>query len=197
MALTIAPAEKADAAGLAVLCDIAGHGLPSWLWYPVKVRDGYYSVMEVGRERVLSDDHALSHRKMIAAKVDGELAGMLVDYPLAKPNSETDIAEVGPVIGPMLVLENYVTGSWYVNMLAVFRQFRGQGVGWQLLDESRKRADAAGCTELSIIVEDDNPARRLYEAFGFEAIGSAPFVPFEGSLKRGGEFVVMRRPVKG
>ena len=74
MSLVIAPAEKPDAAGLAVLCDIAGHGLPSWLWHAAKVRDGYYSVMEVGRERVLSDEHALSHRRMIAAKAMSNLA---------------------------------------------------------------------------------------------------------------------------
>lgn len=197
MPLVIAPAEKADAAGLAVLCDIAGHGLPSWLWYPAKERDGYHSVMEVGRERVLSDDHALSHRKMIAAKVDGELAGMLVDYALAEPNSEADITNAGPVIGPLLVLENLVTGSWYVNMLAVFRQFRGQGIGRALLEQSDRRAKAAGWSDMSVIVEDDNPARRLYEAFGFKAVGARPFVPFGGSVKTSGEFVVMARPVKG
>jgi ribosomal protein S18 acetylase RimI-like enzyme len=134
---------------------------------------------------------------MIAAKVDGELAGMLVDYALAEPNSTADIEAAEPVIGSMLRLENLVTGSWYVNMLAVFRQFRGQGIGRLLLEESERRATAAGRSEHSVIVEDDNPARRLYEAFGFEAVGAAPYVPFDGSLKRGGEFVVMRRAVKG
>jgi ribosomal protein S18 acetylase RimI-like enzyme len=172
MPVTIAPAEKADAAGLAVLCDIAGHGLPSWLWHAAKERDGYDSVLEVGRERVRSDDHVLSHRSMIAAKVDGELAGMLLDYPLKEANSEADIAESGAVIGPLLKLENRVTGSWYVNILAVFRQFRGQGIGRKLLEESEGRARADGRSELSIIVEDDNPARRLYEAFGFESAGA-------------------------
>src|SRR5262245_32780635 len=175
MVLSIAPAEKIDAAGLAVLADIAGHGLPSWLWHRAKEKDGYHSVMEVGRERVLSDDHVLSHRSMVAAKVNGELAGMLLDYRLNEPNSEVDIAESGPIIGPLLKLENRVPRSWYVNMLAVFRQFRGQGIGRKLLDESAKRAIGAGCRDMSIIVEDDNPARRLYEAFGFESIGTEPF----------------------
>lgn len=195
--LSFAPAQKIDAAGLAVLADIAGHGLPSWLWYRAKEKDGYHSVMEVGRERVLSDDHVLSHRSMVAAKVDGELAGMLLDYPLKEANSEADIAESGAVIGPLLKLENRVTGSWYVNILAVFRQFRGQGIGRKLLEESERRAHADGRSELSIIVEDDNPARRLYDAFGFETVGSEPFVPFDGSRKQTGEWVVMRRPVKG
>jgi GNAT superfamily N-acetyltransferase len=197
MAVTIAPAEKADAAGLAVLADIAGHGLPSWLWHRAREKEGYNSVMEVGRERVLSDDHVLSHRQMTAAKVDGELAGMLLDYALNEPNSVTDIAESGPVIGPLLKLENRVSGSWYVNMLAVFRQFRGQGIGRKLLGEAERRAMAEGRTDMSLIVEDDNPARRLYQAFGFEVVGSEPFSPFGGSLKTDGEWVVMRRPVKG
>jgi ribosomal protein S18 acetylase RimI-like enzyme len=195
--ISIAPADKADAAGLAVLADIAGHGLPSWLWHRAREKESFHSVMEVGRERVLSDDHVLSHRSMVAAKVDGVLAGMLLDYPLDTSNSEADIADAGPVIGPLLRLENRVPGCWYVNMLAVFRQYRGMGIGRRLLEESEKRAAAAGRTAMAIIVEDDNPARRLYESFGFEAVGAEPYSPFGGSLKTGGEWVVMRRPVKG
>lgn len=197
MALSIAPAEKADAAGLTVLADIAGHGLPSWLWYRARDKEGFHSVMEVGRERVLSDDHVLSHRNMVAAKVDGVLAGMLLDYALNTPNSEVDIAESGPVLGSLLRLENRVPGCWYVNMLAVFRQYRGMGIGRRLLDESEKRAITAGRREMGIIVEDDNPARRLYADFGFKAVGTEPFLPFGGSLKTDGEWVVMRRPVMG
>lgn len=197
MPLSIAPAEKADAAGLAVLADIAGHGLPSWLWYRAREKEGFDSVMEVGRERVLSTDHVLSHRSMVAAKMDGVLAGMLLDYALNTPNSEADIVASGPVLGPLLRLENRVPGCWYVNMLAVFREYRGMGIGRRLLGESERRAVAAGKTEMGIIVEDDNPARRLYEAFGFEAAGAEPFSPFGGSLKTDGEWVVMRRPVKG
>jgi len=195
--ISIAPAEKADAAGLAVLADIAGHGLPSWLWYRAREKDGYHSVMEVGRERILSDDHVLSHSKMVAAKVDGALAGMLLDYALNEPNSDADIAEVGPVLAPLLRLENRVPGCWYVNMLAVFRQYRGMGIGRRLLEQSEKRAAAAAKREMGVIVEDDNPARRLYEAFGFEEAGTEPFSPFGGSLKKDGEWVVMRRQVKG
>jgi ribosomal protein S18 acetylase RimI-like enzyme len=194
--VSVAPAEKADAAGLAVLADIAGHGLPSWLWYEAREKEGFHSVMEVGRERILSDDHVLSHRRMVAAKVDGVLAGMLLDYALNEPNSEADIAEVGPVLAPLLKLENRVSGCWYVNMLAVFRQFRGMGVGKGLLEESERRAVAAGKNEMGVIVEDDNPARRLYEAFGFTEAGTEPFSPFGGSLKTDGEWVVMKRQVR-
>lgn len=197
MSISIAPAEKADAAGLAVLADVAGHGMPSWVWHRVKEKEAFYSAMEVGRERILSDDHVLSHRRMVVAKVDGVLAGMLLDYALDKPNSDADIAEAGPVIGPLLKLENRVTGCWYVNMLAVFRQYRGMGIGRRLLSESERRAAAAGRQEMGVIAEDDNPARRLYGSFGFEVAGSEPFLPFDGSLKTAGEWVVMRRPVKG
>jgi GNAT superfamily N-acetyltransferase len=195
--VSIAPAEKADAAGLAVLADIAGHGLPSWLWYRAREQEGFHSVMEVGRHRILSDDHVLSHRRLVAAKVDGVLAGILLDYALDTPNSETDIIESGPVLGPLLRLENRVPGCWYVNMLAVFREYRGRGIGRRLLEESERRAVAAGRPEMGVIVEDDNSARRLYEAFGFEAVGTEPFAPFGGSLKTDGDWIAMRRLVKG
>jgi ribosomal protein S18 acetylase RimI-like enzyme len=51
--------------------------------------------------------------------------------------------------------------------VAVRREARGRGVGSALLEALIVSARAAHVGALSLSVEEDNPARRLYERFGF------------------------------
>ena len=53
----------------------------------------------------------------------------------------------------------------------VHQQWRGKGVGSQLLELIVNKAQDLGCRSISLSVEDGNPARRLYEKFGFISIG--------------------------
>lgn len=55
--------------------------------------------------------------------------------------------------------------------IGVMAEERGRGVGTALLDELLVRAAAAGHRAVSLSVETDNPAVRLYERFGFERVG--------------------------
>ena len=55
--------------------------------------------------------------------------------------------------------------------IAVAQRWRGSGVGRRLLEELLRRAAAAGHPSLSLSVDADNPARRLYEALGFRVVG--------------------------
>lgn len=55
--------------------------------------------------------------------------------------------------------------------LAVLTHARGAGVGEQLLIGLMDAARAHGVTQLSLSVERDNPARRLYERQGFTDVG--------------------------
>jgi ribosomal protein S18 acetylase RimI-like enzyme len=48
---------------------------------------------------------------------------------------------------------------------------RGRGVGSRLLDALLVAARRAGAGAVSLSVERDNPARRLYERFGFAQVG--------------------------
>jgi ribosomal protein S18 acetylase RimI-like enzyme len=64
--------------------------------------------------------------------------------------------------------------------IAVLPEYRGQGVGTQLL--TRLFASAYGQSSISLSVSADNSALRLYERFGFEVISKS-----DGSftMKRG------------
>ncbi|MCT7996560.1 GNAT family N-acetyltransferase [Laspinema sp. C5] len=91
---------------------------------------------------------------------------------------------VGAVWSRLLVGENkgygYVDDDTPELSIAVVPEYRGQGVGTQLL--THLLASASGQSSISLSVSVDNPALRLYERFGFEVVSKS-----DGSLtmKRG------------
>ena len=55
--------------------------------------------------------------------------------------------------------------------IAVVPSKRGHGIGEKLLEALIARAREAGYPALSLNVEPGNPARKLYERFGFQVVG--------------------------
>ena len=55
--------------------------------------------------------------------------------------------------------------------IAVVPSKRGHGIGEELLAALLERARQAGYAALSLNVEPGNPARKLYERFGFQVVG--------------------------
>ena len=140
---TLRPARKSDAVALAALIDIAGEGIPVYLWYLMKAPK--QSVFEFGRGRAARDEGNFSYKNATVAEFDGEVVAGLLDYRLADPYEIGDLAELPEVIRPLVILESKVPGSWYINILATFPEFRGLGIGARLLAlaEERGRAHAA------------------------------------------------------
>ena len=100
------------------------------------------------------DDYWLDHKSLVAvARLDGELAG---SYYL-KPNfagRAAHIANAGYFVVPGL---------------------RGRGIGETLVRHSFDEARRLGFDALQFnLVFESNPARRLYERLGFEAVGRIP-----------------------
>lgn len=59
-----------------------------------------------------------------------------------------------------------------ITNIAVLPQFRKQGVGGELLKSLIKKADEMGLVQINLEVRKSNePAKRLYEKYGFEPIG--------------------------
>jgi ribosomal protein S18 acetylase RimI-like enzyme len=55
-----------------------------------------------------------------------------------------------------------------VHDLAVFPEFRGQGIGRRLLEETHRRAAELGCCKVTLEVRHDNHrAQRLYRSMGY------------------------------
>lgn len=167
-------ATPADADALAELINFAGEGLPLYLW--ARMAEAGESAWDVGRRRAQRDSGAFSYRNAVVAERAGRVAGCLVAY--AIPDEPEDIGPETPgIFVPLLELENLALGSWYVNVLAVYPEYRGQGLGSRLLEIATQQARDNGSRGESIIVSDANGgARRLYERAGYRWTAERPIV---------------------
>ncbi len=179
----IRPATKRDALHIAALADIAGHGLPAWVWSGA--RTGGQSIIEVGRARAMREDGDFSYRNAHMLELDGEIAGMVLGYRQPESFGPVDSSEVHEVFRPLVELEAEAPGSWYLNIVAVFPEFRGRGLGTTLLGRAEALAKGAGAGLLSLIVESDNHgARRLYDRTGYRERARRAYVSFPGSSRQ-------------
>jgi ribosomal protein S18 acetylase RimI-like enzyme len=170
-------ARKADARALAQLIEIAGEGIPTYLWAQ-RAGEGR-TALDVGTERAAREDANFSYRNAVVARVDGKIAGMLLAYPLPAPSAQelADLPGLPPLLRPLVELEHCVPGSFYVNALAVFPPYRGHGIGGALLDIALERARQARCQRLSVQVFAENEgALRLYLRSGYRVIDRRPIV---------------------
>jgi ribosomal protein S18 acetylase RimI-like enzyme len=164
----IRDARRADASALAVLVDIAGEGLPAALWQSWKAPE--QTILEYGRERALREEGAFSYRHTLIAECEDEPAACLVGYPLDDPYELSDLEDLPEIVRPMVALEAQAPGSWYVNVLATFPEFRGRGFGAKLLEAADAKGRAANAPAMSVIVGSWNvEAAALYARSGYAA----------------------------
>ncbi len=168
-------AEPEDAPALAELVNFAGEGLPLYLWEKMKEADE--TAWDVGRQRARREQGSFSYRNAVVAEVGGKCAACLIGYPQPKRPEPIDYETLPAMFVPLQELENLAPNSWYVNVLATYPEFRGQGLGTKLLAIADELARATGKTGLSLIVSDANEnARRLYSCCGYKEAGSRPMM---------------------
>jgi len=173
--LTLRPATPADADDLAELINFAGDGLPLYLWQ--RMAEAGETAWDVGRRRASRDEGSFSWRNAVMAEIDGRVAACLVGYPLADRPEPVDYDTMPAMFVPLQELENQAAGTWYVNVVAAFPQFRGLGIGTGLLTEAERLARVTARSGLSLIVSDSNAgARRLYERCGYVERARRPMV---------------------
>jgi ribosomal protein S18 acetylase RimI-like enzyme len=169
--------------------DMAGEGIPSYFWSGDAKQD--QTALDVGAKRVSGETDNFSYRNATVSCVGEEILGMLLGYPLPDPYDMGDVASLPAVVRPLIELEALAPGSWYINALAVFPQARGKGVGTALLRKAEDLARQAHCTELSLIVAQENTgAFSLYQRAGYKPVDERPLVGFEG-FAHGGNWVLM------
>jgi len=159
-------AVASDAADLAKLIDIAGEGIPSWLWRQ-SCRPSQ-TPLDVGEERARRTSGGFSFRNALVVEDRAAVLGMVLSYPINDVPDE-DPEDLPAPIAPFVALERHAVGTWYVNALAVFAGHRGAGLGQQLLNAAESAALASGYRDMSIEVYAQNTgAVRLYGLMGYE-----------------------------
>ncbi len=116
---------------------------------------------------------------MLAAEADGQPVGILLimerDERLGELWQEARIIQqelglirtAACVIGLALPHHGINEKVAYISNFTVDAPFRRHGIGWGLLASAEEWARNQGKEALSLHVAEPNPARRLYERFGF------------------------------
>ncbi len=108
MTPSIRPATLADASALAVLVDIAGEGMPNWLWRTLAGPGA--SALAVGRDRARRDEGGFSYRHATIAELGDEIAASLIGYPLDDPYDLTGVDALPAYVQPLVRLEGASAG---------------------------------------------------------------------------------------
>ncbi|HEY5643572.1 MAG TPA: GNAT family N-acetyltransferase [Woeseiaceae bacterium] len=186
-------ATAADAEALAALVNIAGEGLPLYLW--TRMAGAGESPWQVGRQRAQRERGSFSYRNAIVREECGAVAACLMGYPLHDTTSPVDTAETPPMFVPLQELECLAWGTWYINVLASFPEYRGRGFGSALLGIAADQAVSKGCRGLSLIVSNANRgALRLYKRSGYREQATRAIVR-EGWEHSGTEWLLLVKPI--
>ena len=180
-----------DAKAMAELVNFAGEGMPIYLW--TKMAKAGESPWEIGRQRAQRDSGGFSYSNTVLREDAGKTAAALIGYPLPFEPEPVDYDDMPPMFVPLQQLEDLVAGTWYVNVLAAYPEFRGKGYGSELLAVAGKLAQDTGRYGLSIIVSDANEgARRLYERQGYTEVAARSMVKDDWE-NRGDNWVLLRK----
>ncbi len=165
-------AEPSDAESLANLINLAGEGIPNWLWTRACVEG--QTPLEIGIERAKRRTGGFSYTNALVAEPHGYPIGMVLSYAITEPPTD-DPDDLPAPIAPFVALEKQSVNTWFINALAVFAEGRNQGIGSRLLAEAESQARFNGFQKMSIQVYEQNTgAVRLYERLGYDRVASEP-----------------------
>jgi len=193
MGLSVRNAKVEDAPKLAGLMNMAGEGVPAYLWG--RMAGPGEDALAFGARRVAGTEGGFSYTNAYVAEYDGAIAGMLLGYRLPDPHEAGPLDGIPVVVRPLIELEALVPGSWYINAVATDPVYRGQGVGRKLMDWAEHLTSASGAKVVSLIVAEENVrARRLYERLRYQAIARRQIVPFP-QCAHTGDWVLMTKEI--
>ncbi|MFW1678648.1 GNAT family N-acetyltransferase [Pontibacter sp. JAM-7] len=184
-------AAKQDATDLAQLLNLAGERMPAYLWRAMAAPG--QNPMEVGAMRAAREEGGFSYRNARVCVSQASVQGMIVSYPQPDAFTTEGLDNYPDIVRPLVRLEAEAPGSWYINAVATFEQYRGLGIAQMLMREAETKAGSVGVSEMSLIVASENRrAKDLYEHLGYVEIAALPVVLYPGCM-HGGDWLLMTK----
>ena len=168
-------ATSEDVPEMPELVNMAGNGLPLYLW--AKQAGAGESPWDVAVNRARRGLGGFAYENTVVREEAAKIAGCLIGYPLLSATQVYDRKDVPVMLASMYELEDLVPSTWFINVLATYPEFRGRGFGTELLQVAETLAHHSRCAGMSLVVSDANAgARRLYERHGYSEKAMRPIV---------------------
>ena len=185
----IRPATLDDAPVFRRVFELASEGMAPWVWANAAGPEDDLDAIAMVRMREKIARSAPG--TCLVAEIDGKPAGGIITYDIGNEPEEIE-PDTPDVFVPLIELENLAPMTHYINALAVFPKFQGQGVGRKLLQAVAGNALENG---MSLIAEDANPtALALYASEGFMERDRRPIVEADDWHCAGDDWILMIRP---
>ena len=121
------------------------------------------------------EDTHYSYRNTWIAEVDGQRAGMMIAVDGEHYREQRDkmypqlkgLFDVAFGKGWDEMEDEAKAGEFYIDSLAVSLPYRNQGVGTALIEKAKEMAKQKGISVVTLAVEPENRAKRLYQRLGF------------------------------
>ena len=159
--IIIRAAVKEDARTIARLYQLSSDGVADYIWS--KLATLHEELLDVGEKRYQREGFSFSYENCTVVEYRDAIIGMMVAFPMIV---DPDYVEEDPVLVPYNILEE--DQSFYICGIALFPDYRGQGIGQQLLKLAEDKAINLSLKKLSLIVFLQNTdAYRLYQKLGY------------------------------
>ena len=184
-------ATEDDCTELALILDVAGRRLPSYLWSQDTGQG--QSCFEYGREKIRTDTNRNSYFKnWLVAESQDKFVGAFFGFSVENPYPEIDLDAVPECFRPCIELERVARGCWLLQAIAILPQYRGKGLARQLLGKAESVARDSGTNRIALQVEEAKEiAFSTYQRHGYVAVDRRQYLPFPGSDDIG-DYVLMR-----
>ena len=164
--ITIRRAEKKDAAYIA-------EGI--FRAFLLEDEGIYNQWIRTLKEVCAQEDTHYSYRNTWIAEIDGVRAGMMIAVDGEHYRKQRDkmypqlkgLFDVAFGKGWDEMEDEAKTGDFYIDSLAVSLPYRNQGVGTALIEKAKEMAKEKGIGVVTLAVEPENRAKRLYQKLGF------------------------------
>ena len=189
-ALLFRNATEDDCTELALIRDVAGRRMPSYLWSQETGQGQSY--FEYGREIIRTDaNNSAYFKNWLVAESQSKFVGAFFGFSVEDPYPEIDLDAVPECFRPCIELERVASGCWLLQVIAILPQYRGKGLARQLLDKAESVARDSGTNRIALQVEEVNEiAFNTYMRNGYIELDRRPYIPFPGSDDTG-DYVLM------
>ena len=167
-------AKKEDAGEIAPLIVVILNDME----LPFLQKYGKEKTIEILEEAITDPDYRYSYKRGLVEEIDWKIAGVafgytdeeeaMIDQPLKAILKKHGIVETEQ----LFIDQETFPEEWYLDSISVSKEFRGQGIGSQLLSALPKLAEKKGRNIIGLSVDEKNPkAKKLYERHGFKVVG--------------------------
>ncbi len=190
MTYIVRNARKEDAKELAILINHAGtsprnRGLDiiGWEAAAIEDEDGF----DYGASIVASEDDLFSYNNIRVLETDGKIAAMALCFEAFR-RTPKQMEQISEHLRIFKELTNTIAGEFYLDSLAALPDYRGQGYGRIMLEDSIEKARMQGYPAVYLIAFTENVAGvSLYEKTGFEKVtikasSGHPDLPYTGDV---------------